>query len=98
MRRGTWMLLVLGFLILGFCGYLLPRTWLNPADHNSYQQLLRDGENATDVVLREKEREKMIARLTGWECVRITWADLHRPEQTAAEIRKVLFRDTRIAG
>lgn len=42
MRRGTWFWLVAGFLVLSFCGYLLPRTWLNPADHNSYQQMLRD--------------------------------------------------------
>ncbi|HSI14404.1 MAG TPA: adenylate/guanylate cyclase domain-containing protein [Chthoniobacter sp.] len=42
MKRSTWMWLVVGFLILGFCGYLLPRTWLNPAGHNAYQQLLRD--------------------------------------------------------
>ncbi|MEI9893081.1 MAG: adenylate/guanylate cyclase domain-containing protein [Chthoniobacter sp.] len=34
--------MVAGFLILGLCGYLLPRTWLNPADYNAYQQLLRD--------------------------------------------------------
>ncbi len=42
MKRSTWMWLVVGFLILGFCGYLLPRTWLNPAAHNAYQQQLRD--------------------------------------------------------
>ncbi|MEP6669948.1 MAG: adenylate/guanylate cyclase domain-containing protein [Chthoniobacter sp.] len=42
MKRGTWFWLVAGFLILGLCGYLLPRAWLNLADHNAYQQLLRD--------------------------------------------------------
>ncbi len=42
MKRRTWFWLVAGFLVLGLCGYLLPRTWLNPADHNSYQQRLRD--------------------------------------------------------
>src|SRR5579862_5552898 len=42
MKRVTWFWLVAGFLILGLCGYLLPRTWLNPADHTAYQQLLRD--------------------------------------------------------
>jgi PAS domain S-box-containing protein len=42
MKRGTWLWLAAGFLVLGLCGYLLPRTWLNPADHNIYQQALRD--------------------------------------------------------
>lgn len=56
-----------------------------------YQKLLRDGESPTDVVLREKKREELICRLTGWRCIRITWADLYRPERTAAVIRSVLF-------
>jgi len=68
------------------------KVWLEFDGRVKYQALLRDGENATDVVLREKEREKLIGRLTGWECIRITWADLRRPEQTAAMIREVLSR------
>ena len=32
-----------------------------------------------DVVLREKKREALICRLTGWRCHRIVWADLYRP-------------------
>jgi hypothetical protein len=58
-----------------------------------YQKLLRPGESPTDVVLREKEREKLICRLTGWRCIRITWADLARPERTAELIRRELFGD-----
>jgi PAS domain S-box-containing protein len=42
MSRHTWFWLVTGFLLLGVCGYLLPRTWLNPTAHNTYQQQLRD--------------------------------------------------------
>jgi PAS domain S-box-containing protein len=42
MNRTTWLWLVAGFLLLGVCGYVLPRTWLNPAAHNTYQQQLRD--------------------------------------------------------
>ena len=42
MKRGTWFWLIAGFLLLGICGYLLPRTWLNPTAHNAYQQELRD--------------------------------------------------------
>ena len=56
-----------------------------------YQELLKEGESPTDVVLREYKREKLISRLTGWRCIRITWADLYRPEHTAALIRQELF-------
>jgi hypothetical protein len=56
-----------------------------------YQELLRVGESPTDVVLREKKRQDLIERLTGWRCIRITWADLYHPERTAALIRQELF-------
>ena len=56
-----------------------------------YERLLRPGESASDVVFREKQREDMICRLTGWRCIRIVWADLYRPEVTAARIRS-MFR------
>lgn len=56
-----------------------------------YEKLLRPGQRASDVVLAEKEREKLICRLTGWRCIRITWADLARPAATAAMIRAELF-------
>jgi hypothetical protein len=56
-----------------------------------YQQLLKPGESPTDVVLREKRREELVCRLTGWRCIRIVWADLYRAERTAAAIR-ALFR------
>jgi hypothetical protein len=62
-----------------------------------YEKLLKDGERASDVVLREKEREAMICRLTGWTCIRITWADLERPERTAELIRQALFAATSAA-
>ncbi len=58
-----------------------------------YQELLEEGESPTDVVLREKKRQDRIERLTGWRCIRITWADLYQPERTAALIRKELFRN-----
>ena len=40
--------------------------------------------------MREKAREEKIIVLTGWVCIRITWADLDRPELLASRIRKVL--------
>ena len=55
-----------------------------------YEALLREGESPADVVVREKRREEMICGLTGWRCIRITWADLMHPERTIARIRAVL--------
>lgn len=57
---------------------------------NKYEKVRKEGESVLDVVLREKKREEMICRLTGWRCIRIVWADLHRPAETAAYIRGVL--------
>ena len=56
-----------------------------------YEKYLREGERASDVVIREKKREELICRLTGWRCIRIDWNDLAHPERTAALIRAVLF-------
>ncbi|MDO9456744.1 MAG: type IV toxin-antitoxin system AbiEi family antitoxin domain-containing protein [Nocardioides sp.] len=64
--------------------------WLEFDGKVKYEKLLRDGERASDVVVREKERESMIGRLTGWRCLRITWADLEHPERTAARIMAFL--------
>ncbi len=55
-----------------------------------YEKLLRPGERVSDVVLREKAREELVCRLTGWRCLRITWADLEHPERTAAMILSFL--------
>ena len=57
---------------------------------NKYEKPRKKGESVLDVVLREKKREEMICRLTGWRCIRIVWADLYRPEETIAYIRRVL--------
>lgn len=62
-----------------------------------YEKLLKPGQRASDVVVREKRREELICRLTGWRCLRLVWADLQRPHQTAALIRAFLF-EPRAAG
>ena len=59
-----------------------------------YEKLLKPGQRASEVVIAEKKRESEICRLTGWRCIRITWADLARPERTAALIREILFPAT----
>ncbi|WP_155992950.1 hypothetical protein [Nocardioides sp. URHA0020] len=57
-----------------------------------YEKLLRPGQRASDVVIAEKKRERLICDLTGWRCVRLDWSDLGRPALTAALLRAELFR------
>ncbi len=49
----------------------------------------RDGETVVDVVLREKKREELVCRITGWRCLRVVWADLYQPAHTAHSCRAV---------
>lgn len=55
-----------------------------------YEKYRREGETLDEYLMREKEREEKICQLAGWTCIRITWADLARPELLAARIRKIL--------
>jgi hypothetical protein len=64
--------------------------WLEFDGRQKYVKFLREGESMVDVVLREKQRESMITELTGWRCIRITWADLQRPNATVGRILTVL--------
>ncbi|MBO0845807.1 MAG: type IV toxin-antitoxin system AbiEi family antitoxin domain-containing protein [Nocardioides sp.] len=66
------------------------RVWLEFDGREKYLKHVRDGESVVDAVIREKQRESMIAELTGWTCIRITWADLQRPDATVARILAVL--------
>jgi hypothetical protein len=52
-----------------------------------YESRRREGESVVDCVLREKQRESLICEITGWRCIRITWADLYRPADVAARTR-----------
>lgn len=54
-----------------------------------YGRLLREGQTLADVIAAEKQREELVARLTGWRCVRITWADLADPGRVAWRIREM---------
>ncbi len=62
-----------------------------------YIKLLRKGESASDVVVKEKQREDLIRRMTGWQCRRVTWTDLNRPVATAQMLREALFPDGAVA-
>lgn len=66
------------------------RAWLEFDGRQKYVEYLRTGESVTDAVLREKRREEMIGELTGWRCLRITWADLADPVRLAQRIRAFL--------
>lgn len=55
-----------------------------------YQRYRRKDETLEEYLMREKRREERICMLTGWVCIRITWADLSDPERTAARIRRIL--------
>lgn len=55
-----------------------------------YTTLLAPGDSAADALLRERRREQLVVGLTGWRCVRLTWADLQHPERTVARVRAVL--------
>ena len=64
--------------------------WLEFDGREKYVKHLRAGESVTDAVLREKRREEMVCELTGWRCIRITWADLADPVRLAARLRAFL--------
>ncbi len=55
-----------------------------------YERYLRPGETPGDAVFREKRREDRLCELLGWRMVRLVWADLHRPAETAARIDRML--------
>lgn len=73
------------------------RVWVEFDGKKKYEKLLREGESASDVVVREKTREDEVRRLTGWICVRLTWDDLARPWEIASKIRAAFAQQQRPA-
>ena len=55
-----------------------------------YLRFRREGETLDEFLMREKKREELICKLTGWTCIRIGWAELHQPEVLARRIRAIL--------
>jgi hypothetical protein len=70
------------------------RVWMEFDGKEKYTKFLRAGETVADAVLREKRREDLVRELTGWRCIRITWADLMDPERTASRISALLAGTT----
>lgn len=64
--------------------------WIEFDGRIKYHRHLRPGETAVDAVLREKRREELVAELTGWRCLRVTWSDLAAPDELAARLRRLI--------
>jgi hypothetical protein len=58
-----------------------------------YTKLVREGEDPGEVVFREKQREDLVRRITGYGCGRLVWANLGSPTRTAAYFRQILGLD-----
>ena len=54
-----------------------------------YSKYARPGESPADVVFREKVREDRLREL-GYVVVRVTWADLRRPDAVAQRLRRAI--------
>ena len=63
-----------------------------------YLRMRRKGETIEEAVLREKAREDRLRELTNWLMVRLVWADLFRPEATAAHVRRKMRQGRRFAA
>ncbi|MDN4174689.1 hypothetical protein QWY28_17135 [Nocardioides sp. SOB77] len=67
------------------------RVWLEFDGRSKYEKYRRPGESIADAVVREKAREDLVRRVTGWRCIRITWADLQDPVRLATIIHRALY-------
>lgn len=61
-----------------------------------YGRLRKEGETAGDAVEREKTREDRLREETGWLMIRLIWAELFNPGETAARLRRQLERGRRL--
>ncbi|MDQ6526834.1 hypothetical protein RB608_24640 [Nocardioides sp. LHD-245] len=81
-----------GPLVVAFLDFAFPELgiWIEFDGKEKYLKFRRPGESVVDAVVREKQRESRVAELTGWRCIRITWADLASPAHLARRIREVV--------
>ncbi|WP_323791888.1 hypothetical protein [Nocardioides sp.] len=66
--------------------------WAECDGNVKYEKLLRPGERASDVVLREKRREAMICEATGWSCARFDNDDINWGQHTADRLKAFLAK------
>ena len=66
------------------------RKWAELDGRVKYEKLLRPGERASDVVLREKRREAMVSEATGWTCMRFDNDDVNWAQHTAGRLASFL--------
>jgi hypothetical protein len=64
--------------------------WMEFDGREKYKRYRRDGETLEEFLMREKAREEQVSQLTGWTCIRISWADLQHPAALANRIRRIL--------
>lgn len=78
--------------ILGILDFVWrePGVFLEVDGRAKYERHRRPGETLEQYLMREKRREEQICAVTGWVCVRITWADLERPLLLARRLRRLL--------
>lgn len=62
-----------------------------------YGQLLRPGQDASDVVFAEKVREDALRDL-GWQVVRWVWDDLSQPQRLIERLNRAFERGRRTPG
>ncbi|GAA5147854.1 hypothetical protein GCM10023340_20890 [Nocardioides marinquilinus] len=55
-----------------------------------YHRFRKQNETLEEMVMREKAREDLIRRLTGWTVVRVVWNDLDHPVHLANRIRRAM--------
>ena len=80
--------------LLGCVDFLWPKhgVFLEFDGRLKYELFRRPGESLADYLMREKKREERICQETGWVCIRIGWADLEKPQQTARRILAILAK------
>ena len=78
--------------LLGRLDFAFPEhgAWIEFDGKAKYDGLRRPGDEVVDVMFREKVRQDEIAEITGWRCMRITWADLADPRALGIRIRRFL--------
>ena len=78
--------------VLGVCDFCWPQhRLLGEFDGRpKYGRLLKPGDDAAEVVFREKEREDALRMATGFAMWRVTWSGLYAPQLSARRARLLM--------